>query len=107
MYISRTQLLLAHGSDLFAKNVFGKTPSDLAEEGKQIIILKLMESKMVFVNSTEKSMDDSELSFRARTLTMDSNSEDLRRLQMDMIESLGKELNIQNFEAEALLIHNS
>lgn len=43
------QLLLAHGAPLFMKNTDQKTACDLAVEGKQLIISKLLESKMVLV----------------------------------------------------------
>ena len=43
------QLLLAHGAPLYLKNADQKTACDLAIEGKQLIISKLLESKMVLV----------------------------------------------------------
>jgi len=43
--------LLAHGAPLFVQNVAGQTPCDVAWEAKQLIIAKLLESKMVLVCS--------------------------------------------------------
>ena len=45
------QLLLARGAPLFVCNVAGQTPCDVAWESKQLIIAKLLESKMVFTVS--------------------------------------------------------
>ena len=48
------QLLLARGAPLFVRNVAGQTPCGVAWESKQLIIAKLLESKMVFTVSWEK-----------------------------------------------------
>ena len=45
------QLLVARGAPLFVRNVAGQTPCDVAWESKQLIIAKLLESKMVFTVS--------------------------------------------------------
>lgn len=44
-------MLLAHDAPLFVQNVAGQTPCDVAAESKQLIIAKLLESKMVFTVS--------------------------------------------------------
>ena len=46
--IYNTQLLLACGAPLFAKNIAKQTPLDAAVKAKQSIIANFLESKMVF-----------------------------------------------------------
>ena len=46
-----TQLLLAYGAPVLVKNASGKTPCDLASDNDHVVIVKLLESKMVFTVS--------------------------------------------------------
>ena len=50
------QLLLAHNAPLFVYNIAGQTPCEAAGDAKQLIIAKLLESKMVFMVSSEHSV---------------------------------------------------
>ena len=58
IWLFSLQLLLAHGAPLFVQNVAEQTPCDVAWEAKQLIIAKLLESKMVLVCSHWSSFPD-------------------------------------------------
>ena len=49
MYLLFLQVLLAHGAPLFVRNIAGQTPCEAAWSAKQLIVAKLLESRMVLL----------------------------------------------------------
>lgn len=47
LFLFSSQILLAHGAPLFVRNIAGQTPCDAAGSAKQLIVAKLLESRMV------------------------------------------------------------
>lgn len=113
------ELLLAYGAPVLVKNASGKTPCDLASDNDHVVIVKLLESKMVFT-STEKSEveGDKDLTFRAKTYSM-ACPDGLAGLRKELIQELKEELvvpgnlvqflkgkiKIRSSVAEHLLVH--
>jgi ankyrin repeat/IBR domain-containing protein 1 len=102
--LSCIELLLAHNAPLFVYNIAGQTPCEVAGDAKQLIIAKLLESKMVFMSQGSGPEEGKKVVMsRARHRSF-YNTETLSKLRADIIHHLATDLQITDFSAQALLM---
>jgi ankyrin repeat/IBR domain-containing protein 1 len=98
------ELLLAHNAPLFVHNIAEQTPCEAAGDAKQLIIAKLLESKMVFmVSQGDPERGKKVIKSRARNRSF-HNTKTLTRLRTDIIHQLATDLQVSDYCAQALLM---
>ncbi|KAL5489407.1 hypothetical protein EMCRGX_G018496 [Ephydatia muelleri] len=89
------EILLAHGAPLFVRNIAGQTPCDAAGSAKQLIVAKLLESRMVLTKTDNAIRSTRSMSFYT--------PEALQALKKEVVERLATLLHISLSPAEVLL----
>uniref|UniRef100_A0A1B6EFT1 RBR-type E3 ubiquitin transferase n=1 Tax=Clastoptera arizonana TaxID=38151 RepID=A0A1B6EFT1_9HEMI len=99
------ELLLAHGSPLFAENNDKLTPCDLAMRGEHHAVARLLESKMVFADSND-TINEAQIYGIGEEVYSGLRTQDLQEAKDQLLVETSDMLNIPLFTAEALLRDN-
>ncbi|KAG8282877.1 hypothetical protein J6590_027311 [Homalodisca vitripennis] len=99
------ELLLAHGSPLFAENNEKLTPCDLAMREEHHNIARLLESRMVFADSSD-TINEAQLYGPGEEVYSGLRTQDLQEAKDQLLVETSDMLNIPLFTAEALLRDN-
>ncbi|CAG9860493.1 unnamed protein product [Phyllotreta striolata] len=98
------ELLLAHGSPFFVENNDKMTPCDLAMRGSHHDIARLLESRMVFADSSDVT-NENEIMLEQEVYS-GLRSQDLQEAKDQLLVDTSDMLKIPLFTAEALLRNN-
>lgn len=102
-FLECVELLVAHNAPLFAHNIAGQTPCDVAWEAKQIIIAKQLESKMVLDSDMLPGKSEAAPIKPAKNKSF-HNTEALKTLKEEIIADIALKLEVDNYAARALLM---
>lgn len=102
-----TQILLSHGAVVSLTNIAGQTPFMVAETMGHTEIVKILEPKMVFTNTSDAAL----IVQKPTTLRLESyvgvEKDDIHKMKTEIIELTATVLDIPILAAQQLLQHYS